>query len=62
MNEVTKLLRDIVAIPSINPAFALGDNKLAGEEPVARHLITIAKCLGEADERIHITSGRRLGA
>jgi len=59
MNDVTKLLRDIVAIPSINPAFAPGDNKLTGEEPVARHLTTIAKCLGLSVTRQSVLPGRR---
>jgi len=59
MNAVTKLLRDLVAIPSINPAFAPGDKKLTGEEPVARHLITLAKRLGLAVTRQPVLPGRR---
>ena len=59
MNAVTKLLRDLVAIPSINPAFASGDRKLTGEEPVARHLITLAKRHGFSVTRQPVLPGRR---
>jgi acetylornithine deacetylase/succinyl-diaminopimelate desuccinylase-like protein len=59
MNAVTKLLRDLVAIPSINPAFAPGDKQRTGEEPVARHLIAIAKRHGLDISRQPVLPGRR---
>ncbi len=59
MNAVTKLLRDLVAIPSINPAFASGDKKRTGEERVAQHLVGIAKHLGLDIARQPVLPGRR---
>ncbi|MEE2615458.1 MAG: M20 family metallopeptidase [Verrucomicrobiota bacterium] len=39
MSMVVKLLRDLIAIPSINNAFLVNNNKLTGEERVAKYII-----------------------
>ena len=42
MSPVAQLLRDLIAIPSINPAFTTPDHPLTGEHRVAQHLLEIA--------------------
>ncbi|MEC8928905.1 MAG: M20 family metallopeptidase [Verrucomicrobiota bacterium] len=59
MNAATRLLRDLVAIPSINPSFAPGDKARTGEESVARHLIDIARRHGLDIARQPVLPGRR---
>ena len=43
---VAKLLRDLVALPSVNPAFWTDDPKRTGEERVALHLADLARKQG----------------
>lgn len=59
MNAATRLLRDLVAIPSINPSFAPDDEARTGEESVARHLIDIARRQGLDIARQPVLPGRR---
>ena len=58
MNAVTKLLHDLVAIPSVNPAF-VGDANTPGEEPVAQCLIDRARPLGLDISRQAVLPGRK---
>jgi acetylornithine deacetylase/succinyl-diaminopimelate desuccinylase-like protein len=46
MSPVAQLLRDLIAIPSINPAFTAPDHPLTGEHRVAQHLLDIATRAG----------------
>ena len=46
MSPVTQLLRDLIAIPSINPAFTTANHPLTGEARVAQHLLGIARRAG----------------
>ena len=59
MNAVTRLLRDLVAIPSINPSFLPDDKERTGEEAVAGHLIDIARTHGLEISRQPVLPGRR---
>ena len=59
MNAVTRLLRDLVAIPSINPSFLPDDKERTGEEAVAGHLIDIARKHGLDISRQPVLPGRR---
>ncbi|MBI3870525.1 MAG: M20 family metallopeptidase [Verrucomicrobia bacterium] len=43
MTPVLKLLRDLVALPSVNPAFTPAADPLSGEERVAEHLRSCAR-------------------
>ena len=59
MNAVTRLLRDLVAIPSVNPSFLPDDANSPTEEAVADHLIDIAKKHGLDISRQPVLPGRR---
>jgi len=59
MNAVTRLLRDLVAIPSVNPSFLPDDANSPTEEAVADHLIDIANKHGLDISRQPVLPGRR---
>ena len=58
MNAVTKLLRELVARPSINPAF-VDDPAVNGEERVAELLIDRARQAGLDFRRQPVLPGRK---
>ena len=58
MNAVTKLLRELVARPSINPAF-VDDPAVSGEERVAELLIDHARKTGLDIRRQPVLPGRK---
>ena len=58
MNDVTQLLRDLVARPSINPAF-VDDPAVSGEERVAELLIDRARQAGLDIRRQAVLPGRK---
>ncbi len=59
MNAVTRLLRDLVAIPSVNPGLLGEDADTPGEEPVAAYLADLAQKHGLDVERQPVLPGRR---
>lgn len=58
MTAVVKLLRDLVALPSVNPAFTRPDDPHAGESRVGDFLFHTAKRLGLDVERQTVLPGR----
>ena len=59
MNAVTRLLRDLVAIPSVNPRLLGPDVETPAEEPVAEYLSVLAKKHGLDVSRQAVLPGRR---
>ena len=59
MNAVTRLLRDLVAIPSVNPGLLPEDANACGEEPVAEHLAGLAQKHGLEVSRQNVLPGRQ---
>ncbi|HYE31343.1 MAG TPA: M20/M25/M40 family metallo-hydrolase [Methylomirabilota bacterium] len=58
MHAAVQLLRELIAIPSVNPAFLPPGDARTGEEPVAAHLEGIARRSGLATERQSVAKGR----
>jgi len=56
---VAKLLRDLVALPSVNPAFLPNDTERTGEERVASHLIDLARKHALEVSRQSVLPGRK---
>ena len=59
LKPVAKLLRDLVALPSINPAFLPDNPELPGEEGVATHLADLARNRGLEVSRQAVLPGRK---
>ena len=59
LSNVAKLLRDIVALPSINPAFLPNEPELTGEERVASYLTDLARKKGLEISRQNVLPGRK---
>jgi acetylornithine deacetylase/succinyl-diaminopimelate desuccinylase-like protein len=59
LSPVAKLLRELVALPSVNPAFLPNDSKRTGEERVANHLIDLASKHGLEVSRQSVLPGRK---
>ena len=57
--QVTKLLSELVSIPSINPSLSNGHLKMEGEEEVATFLANYVKGLGVSIQRQAVLPGRR---
>ncbi len=58
MNPVVRLLRDLIALPSVNPAFAAGAGSLSGEHRVGDYLLAVGARAGLSVERWPVTEGR----
>lgn len=58
MTPVVQLLRDLVALPSVNPAFLPKDDPRAGEHRVADFLISVAGKAGLTVEQQEVLPGR----
>ena len=59
LSEVAKLLRDLVALPSINPAFLPNEAEHTGEERVASFLTDLARKKGIEISRQNVLPGRK---
>jgi succinyl-diaminopimelate desuccinylase len=59
MTETEQLLRELIALPSVNPAFLPAGDSLAGEERVAEFLATAAGRAGLGVEYQEVFPGRR---
>jgi acetylornithine deacetylase/succinyl-diaminopimelate desuccinylase-like protein len=59
LSAVAKLLRDLVALPSVNPAFLPNDPELTGEERVASLLTDLARKQGLEISRQNVLPGRK---
>jgi len=59
LSSVTKLLRDLVALPSVNPAFWPDDPERTGEERVATYLADLARKQGLEVSRQAVLPGRK---
>ncbi|MFP6892873.1 MAG: M20/M25/M40 family metallo-hydrolase, partial [Opitutales bacterium] len=59
LSTVAKLLRDLVALPSINPAFLPNDTERTGEEKVASYLTDLARKQGLEISRQNVLPGRK---
>ncbi|MBU63190.1 MAG: peptidase [Opitutae bacterium] len=59
LSTVAKLLRDLVALPSINPAFLPNEPELTGEERVASYLIDHARKQGLEISRQNVLPERK---
>lgn len=59
LNATAKLLRDLIAIPSVNPAFTrAADTAISGESRVAAHLAELAAKAGLEVEQQEVFPGR----
>ena len=58
-SKVTKLLSDLVSIPSVNPSLLVEKSSLGGEEEVAVYLSEYSKGLGISIQRQAVLPGRR---
>ena len=58
-SEPTRLLRELIALPSINPAFAPGDAVHSGEATVADYLAALAAQCGLDVDLQEVRPGRR---
>ncbi len=58
MSPVLTLLRELVALPSVNPAFTSADDPLSGEARVAERLMDLAHCSGLDAELQPVLPGR----
>ena len=59
LSPVAKLLRDLIALPSVNPAFLPDDPNHTGEERVALYLADLARKQGLEVSRQPVLPGRR---
>ena len=59
LSNVAKLLRNLVAIPSVNPAFLPNEPELTGEERVASYLTDLARKQGFEISRQNVLPGRK---
>ncbi len=59
LSPVAKLLRDLIALPSINPAFLPDDPERTGEERVASYLADLARKQGLEISRQPVLPGRK---
>ncbi|MBT4666176.1 MAG: M20/M25/M40 family metallo-hydrolase, partial [Opitutae bacterium] len=59
LSTVAKLLRDLVALPSVNPAFLPNEPELTGEERVATYLTDLARKQGLEISRQNVLPGRK---
>ncbi len=59
LKPVAKLLRDLVALPSVNPAFLPDKPELTGEERVATHLADLARKRDLEVSRQAVLPGRK---
>ncbi|HEU5397504.1 MAG TPA: M20 family metallopeptidase [Verrucomicrobiae bacterium] len=46
MTRTERLLAELIALPSVNPAFARGAGRKGGEKEIADYLATVAACAG----------------
>ena len=58
MNRLTRILRELIALPSVNPAFVPGNDPRAGERRVADFIATTASRCG-LDVEVHEVFPRR---
>lgn len=58
VSHVTRLLRDLIALPSVNPAFLPSGDPRTGEGRVADHLEEVARTAGMDVERQEAAPGR----
>lgn len=58
MEQTEKLLSELIALPSVNPAFLPADDPLAGEQRMADFLATVAARAGLSIEFQNILPGR----
>ncbi|MCI0744417.1 MAG: M20/M25/M40 family metallo-hydrolase [Verrucomicrobia subdivision 3 bacterium] len=58
MGQVDQLLEELIALPSVNPAFLPPGDRLAGEQRVADYLASVAKKLGLPSEHAPVCPGR----
>ena len=58
-SEVTRLLCELIAIPSVNPSLAPENPDLNGEESMATFLIDRAKEFGISAQRQAVLPGRK---
>src|SRR5262249_5560332 len=58
MSRATKLLRDLIALPSVNPAFLPANDPRAGEQRVADFLAATATAAGLDVELHEVSPGR----
>ncbi|MDA1047028.1 MAG: M20 family metallopeptidase [Verrucomicrobia bacterium] len=59
LSAVAKLLRDLVALPSVNPAFLPNDSERTGEERIASYLTDLARKQGLEISRQNVLPGRK---
>jgi len=59
LSAVAKLLRNLVALPSVNPAFLPNEPELTGEERVAAYLTELASKQGLEISRQNVLPGRK---
>ena len=59
LSTVAKLLRDLVALRSVNPAFLPNDPERTGEERVAAYLTELARKQGLEISRQNVLPGRK---
>ena len=57
LSNVAKLLRDLVALPSVNPAFLPNEPELTGEERVASYLTELTSKQGLEISRQNVLPG-----
>src|SRR6266850_2040444 len=58
MTKTEKLLRELIALPSVNPAFLPANDRNAGEKRVGEFLAAIAACRGLDVEFRPVLPGR----
>jgi succinyl-diaminopimelate desuccinylase len=58
MTKTEKMLRELIALPSVNPAFAPPGSPYTGEENIARYLAEVARRGGLETELLPVLPGR----